>query len=76
MSSVEEQKLIDERKLSLYRQKHSFSRETFIAQVRMMHQVSVDLKEKPRLNSSELEKIDTWTDEQLTKAHKFYWDKL
>lgn len=73
MSLVEEQKLAEDRKLAIYRQSHSFTREKFIAQIRMMHQVSVDLKEKPRLN---IDPIESWNDEQLTKAHKFYWDKL
>ena len=56
-----------------YRRVHKFTREKFINEIRMMHEVSVFLKEKPRVKIGEIEK---WTDFELVKGHKFYWDKL
>jgi hypothetical protein len=59
-----------------YMQDHKFTREKFIEQIRMMHQVSKDVGESKehRLNGTDqLEKLD---DEQLVKVHMFYWKQL
>lgn len=59
--------------LEEYRREHSFTREKFIEQIKMMHNVSVELNEKPRLK---IDKLEERSDDALTKAHKFYWDML
>ena len=56
-----------------YQRTHKFTRETFIKEITMMHEVAVELKEKPRLK---IKDIVTAPDLVLVKAHKFYWDKL
>ena len=60
------------RKLEAHRLAHHFTREKFIEQIKMMHSVSEQLKEK-RVN---IDGIDTWNDENLIKAHLFYWSQL
>lgn len=59
-----------------YQRDHKFEREKFIAQIRMMHKVSVDLNEKPRIKSKDIDNLESAPDIQLVKVHKFYWDKL
>ena len=60
------------RKFESHRVTHHFTREKFIEQIKMMHSVSEQLKEK-RVN---IDSIDTWSDENLLKAHLYYWNGL
>lgn len=64
---------ITEEQVIEYKRHHKFERDIFIEQIRMMHQVAVELREKPRIKIDEIEK---WDDPKLIKAHRFYWNKL
>lgn len=64
--------LTDEQILD-YKRHHNYTRDSFIKEVIMMHEVAIELREKPRLNINMLEST---SELQLIKSHKFYWDKL
>lgn len=60
-------------KIREYMKEHSFSREKFIQQIKMMHQVSVDLGEPKKCRLKKIEAIESWTDIQLVKAQCLSW---
>ena len=65
----------DTHKLEMYMKEHKFERERFISEIRMMTKVSLELGE-PKHCRLKIDMIERFSDQQLAKAHKFYWDQL
>lgn len=64
---------LSEEEILNYKRHHKYDREKFITEITMMHEVAVEMKEKPRIK---IARLNSATELELIKAHKFYWDRL